>query len=135
MARLPVLRGNSCGKIPEHRRAASSALTAAASSYLRRALVLFLAEEPVEKRLGQPLPEDDLCPIVSLVEFDDVVLVEGVADLVIVEQFAGRAAGVPAGRRDGGRESSGPCRERAQWYNPRSVPTCSLAGDESQLGR
>ena len=23
MARLPVLRGNSCGKIPEHRRAAS----------------------------------------------------------------------------------------------------------------
>jgi hypothetical protein len=65
MARLPALRGNSCGKFPEHRRAASSALTAAASSYLRRALVLFLAEEPVEKRLVQPLPEDDLCPIVS----------------------------------------------------------------------
>ena len=36
MARLPVLRGNSCGKIPEHRRTASSALTAAASSYLHR---------------------------------------------------------------------------------------------------
>jgi hypothetical protein len=31
VARLPVLRGSSCGKFPEHRRAASSALTAAAS--------------------------------------------------------------------------------------------------------
>ena len=38
MARLPVLRGNSCGKFTEHRRAASSALTAAASSYLRWAV-------------------------------------------------------------------------------------------------
>ena len=74
MARLPVLRGNGFGS-SDHRRAASSALTRCCIVVSASALVLFLTEEPVEKRLGQPLPEDDLCPIVSRVESNDVVRV------------------------------------------------------------
>ena len=48
MARLPVLRGNSCGKIPEHRRAASSPSPPLHRRICADALDLFLAEEPVE---------------------------------------------------------------------------------------
>ena len=44
------------------------------------------------------------------------------------------AAGIPAGQNDGSERPSAR-RERAQWYSPRSVPTCSLPGEESQLGR